>query len=134
MKRTFTEKQFSTLPKWAQRHIEVLETNVTLLGRELDEREDTVTPAPVYIDDCVPDPETGGTKLRRRNIQSYRVTVEGGGVNLDIISEDDGIRLVWRGRPGPCKTAMIPCSGNSIRLERLCRPEPEKHAGGRNAN
>lgn len=105
-------EQLNKLPKWAQDHIKTLQRERDVALRELNEWTDGQTPSGMYIDEMVCTGEEQGPSVKRRYIQSNRVTVEHAGVMVEVWSHNEGhIAIRWGRDDGSSRdVAMIPQS------------------------
>lgn len=118
---TVITEKIAKLPKWAQEHIKDLNRQRAVAVRALDKFVDSNTESCIYAEElvCIKD---GGPSRKRNYIQSHRVTIQRGGVTLEILlpTSREGIELSWdsiRHRSEPI--GIIPVSYNSMRLPDL---------------
>ena len=91
----FTQEEKAKLPKWALQKIEMLEAErraaVTALQRYTDEQ--TESPFRITELECIG--EQVGPTFLTRYIQAYKMEIAWKGVELTVITKDDGIFLSW---------------------------------------
>jgi len=91
----FTPEELAKLPKWALQKIEALESErqaaVTALQRYTDEQ--TESPFRVTELECIG--EQVGPTFLTRYIQAHKMEIAWKGVELTVITKDDGIFLSW---------------------------------------
>jgi hypothetical protein len=85
----------SKLPKWAQEHIRDLERQRDESITALNEYVDRQTESAFYYDDYVSTGEEQGPSNKRSYIQTRQITVEYAGIELNIRTVDNEIRLQW---------------------------------------
>ena len=112
-----TPEQIAKLPKWAQDHIKKIERERDIAVRELNEWCDSQTPSKVRIDELVVTGEERGPSHKVRYVQTERATFTHSGVELDVsVFRDGEISLQWSAEDSHGDVAMIPESGNRVRL------------------
>lgn len=101
----------SKLPKWAQDYIEALKRERENTVRALNEFIDEQTPSSIFFDEYVGTGESSHP-IKRRYLQSYKVTVEHQGVRLIVRCDECSINLCWQvtGRNDLEEIALIPMS------------------------
>lgn len=91
----FTQEEKAKLPKWALQKIEMLEaerrTAVNALRRYTDEQ--TESPFRVTELECIG--EQVGPTFITRYIQAHKMEITWKGVELTVLTKDDGIFLSW---------------------------------------
>ena len=112
-----TPEQLAKLPKWAQEHIADLERRVVLAERTLQEYNDSQTPSEFFYEDFNRMGGNDSTKSIRRYIQTYRMTVERDGVQVDVLlrQDDPGIEISFSSSNRlVSQVAMVAASFNKI--------------------
>ena len=84
----------TNLPKWAQKHIEDIQRQRDVAVQELNYYVDNQTPSQVWYDDyeCT---EPGPPVMRRKYIQTNRITIGHVGVELDVLCRENHIDIGW---------------------------------------
>lgn len=113
----------STLPKWAQAHINHLQMERNTAVRELRAWSDSQTESPVSITEYVCLGEQSGPSYMERYVQTRRLKINWHGIELRVaLSEQDsqhenGIDLSWSPVvAGNQMVALIPTSYQSAAL------------------
>ena len=111
--------QLDKLPKWAQSFIADLLREREIAVRALNEYCDSTTESPFSVTELECTGEEQGPSFKTRYIQARRITVRWQGVELDVFTADDGIRLQWGSESGRGigEVAMIPQSFQQIILK-----------------
>lgn len=111
------------LPKWAQRHIRDLSRERDDALRQLNELLDCETESPFYTQDILP--SSRGNLSVKRYIQTNSVTVEDGGVTLEVllpggIQGRQGIELRWQSEANK-EVGILPVASNCLTLKAVQR-------------
>jgi len=105
------------LPKWAQTYIRDIERQRETAIDALNEHLDAQTESPFYIDELVCTGEDNSPCTKRRYVQTYKISVEHQGVNLDVLLRDDCITISWsNGKYSLSDVAFIPATYQQARL------------------
>jgi hypothetical protein len=104
------------LPKWAQTYIRNIERERETAIRVLNEHIDNQTLSPIYVDDYECTGEEQGPSIKRKYIQSNKITIEHQGVELGIILRDESIDIQWSSERCLGDVAFIPASYQAARL------------------
>jgi len=108
-----TDEQLSRLPKWAQDHIQKLDSERVLAVRALHEYTDEQTESSVWYDDAVCTGEQQGPEFLRRYIQTHKITFKLGDTErdtVDIYLREDGLQI----NTGFKQLVFQPQAANSI--------------------
>lgn len=114
-----SERDPSTLPKWAQEKIRKLERERSVAVRVLADYVEQQKESPVYIDDLVCDGRERGPSCIRRYIQDARcVTFNHAGLELHVtISDPEHIDIKWNANYRlHGETTMVPHSYQNVKL------------------
>ncbi|HDY68749.1 MAG TPA: hypothetical protein ENH85_13290 [Candidatus Scalindua sp.] len=105
------------LPKWAQSYIKDIERERETAIRALNEYIDNQTKSSFYIDEMECTGEDQGPSVKRRYIQTHKITVVHEKVELNIMLRKREIDLNWGGLNHSCEdVAFIPSTYQSARL------------------
>lgn len=113
MKETPTPEQLDKLPKWAQEHIASTERRATDAERTLREYLDNQTPTEFYVDDY------RGGGIHKNYIQTYKMTVERGGiiVRINLREDEKGVDISWESKNRLVREIAVVATGfNQIRV------------------
>ena len=117
MNSTPTPEQLAKLPVWARTHIEDLAREREVALNALNKYVDEQTDSPFYVESLECTGEKAGPSLKRRYIQTARMTVKFKGVELNIMLRDrDGIELQWGDASHTGHVAFVPSSFQSALL------------------
>jgi hypothetical protein len=83
------------LPKWAQEHIKKLERERDTAINTLKDYCNHKKPSPIYTEDLVCIGEKKGPSSIRNYIQTYKITINHQGIELNIICREEGIDMSW---------------------------------------
>lgn len=118
MRNTPTAEQIAKLPKWARDHIRDIERERDVAVRELNNHLDGQSKSPFYIDDMVCTGEEEGPTIKRCYVQTHNISVESGGIHLDVYAREDCIEMSWgNGKYSCAEVALIPESFQRARIK-----------------
>ena len=115
---TPSPEKISKLPAWAQEHIQDLERRRETATKTLEEYTNSQTPSEFYYDEMVCLGE-GSPKYLRRYVQTYKMTIEREGVQVDVLLRQDepGIELSFsHTNHAISQVAIVASSFNKLRI------------------
>jgi hypothetical protein len=102
------------LPKWAQEHINDLESSVKCLGTALECILNNQKESPIYSETYTRNGD--GHKYQKNYIQDHKIYCQVGNLKVDLVAQKDKVQIYFSMSKGFGEAYILPVASNSIEI------------------